>query len=159
MCDCNYKFTLHRPSAQVRPMTLPPSLYLDCLSTAEWALRRTRSMSRLYFADIERPLTGAILTNWSRLIAHGRSALRIPCTRAVLPSSRRGVVGGADAYSQACKLDLRRQGLECKRFAFFLAPQPIVFRHVNLMIAKLCQANNFFLTGTALNSTIFRGTE
>jgi hypothetical protein len=26
MCDCNYKFTLRRPSAQVRPMTLPPSL-------------------------------------------------------------------------------------------------------------------------------------
>jgi hypothetical protein len=33
-----------------------------------------------------------------------------------------------------------------------LAPQPIVIRHVNFMIAKQCQANNFFLTGTALCS-------
>jgi hypothetical protein len=51
MTDCNYKFSRRRPSAQGRPMTLTPSLYLDCLNTAEWALRMTRSMSRLYFAE------------------------------------------------------------------------------------------------------------
>jgi hypothetical protein len=155
MCDCNYKFTLHRPSAQVRPMTLPPSLYLDCLNTAEWALRRARSMSRLYFADIERPLTGAILTNWSRLIAHGRSALRISCTRTVL--RRAGGVSWAELMLTAKHASgtCGAKRWSAKGSQTSLAPQPIVFRHVNFMIAKQCQANNFISYWNSPHSTIF----
>jgi hypothetical protein len=126
MCDCNYKFSCRRPSAQGRPMTLTPSLYLDCLNTAEWALRRSRSMSRLYFADMERPLTGAILTNWSRLIAHGRSALR-PCTRTLAHVEH----AGCRARSR-CFQPNRQMGLETASTGVHRAPKHVWLRSQSL---------------------------
>jgi hypothetical protein len=119
-------------------------------------------MSRLYFADIERPLTETILTNWSRLIAHGRSALRIPCTspsalripctRTVCTSTRRGVVRGTDAYRKASKRDLRRQALECTKLPNMFGSAANRFPPRKFCDSETMPRKQFFLTGTALRT-------
>jgi hypothetical protein len=135
-------------------MTLPPSLYLDCLNTPEWALRRTRSMSTLYFADIEPPLTGAILTNWSKLLAHGRSALHIRAQGLV--HVEQAGCRAADAYSQESKRDLRRQALECTKLPNMFGSAANRYPPPKVHDSQTMPSKHCFLTGKALVPTVAR---